>query len=565
MAQTTDPKKNKMITTVTRRMVQAVCFIFVPSLFIQIFNSMKSIVMLAFHGQGTISGIMPDIILLASATVVTAVAGRFFCGWMCAFGSTEDFIYRFPRFLAHKKNSPKYISRGSDTLLKAVKYIILAVFAVFVWGLQIMSYPDAADPWALFGRMVSLIKGNAFGTLAEGWMIAAGLLALIFIGSFFIERFFCRYLCPVGAYFSIISRLRPFSIRKTRKNCGNCRLCTSKCSMGINLNDMDRVSSGECINCMECVRYCPSGNAALDLDENKKNAIAVGAVSCSLIVGGYYLGNIYENNSQASAVTSGTQTTTETTMTAAGAYADLADGTYTGSGNGFSGTTTVAVSVKNGYITDVTITSAADEKEYLDRASSTVISEILRTQSPDVDAVSGATYSSNGIISAVRAALSGSSYGAGTAEESTESDVSTAAGTADESTAASDNTEDSTQTETQTGTAASGTSISDIADGTYTGTGTGLRGQTQVSVTVKDGKITDIAIDSYQDDQQFFEKAESTIIDEIISDQSVDVDAVSGATYSSNGIREAVADALGQTFTPSTIQNEGHGGMGGRH
>ena len=542
-----DQKKKKKYIPMIRRTVQAVCFVFIPSLFIQIFNSMKALIMLAVHGQGTLQGIIPDVILLLTVTLVTAVAGRFFCGWMCAFGSAEDFIYHFPRFSAHRKNLVMSVSREADSILKSLKYVILAVFIIFIWGLQIISYPEGADPWTLFGRLVSLIKGNKLGTLTEGWFIAAGLLALILIGSFFIERFFCRYLCPVGAYFSLISRFRPFAIRKTRKNCGKCRLCTAKCSMGLDLNSMDRVSSGDCINCMECVRYCPSGNAQMDLDESRKNAIAVGTVSCALIAGGYYIGNIYENNVQ----TAATAVQTQQTQTAAGAYADLADGTYTGSGNGFSGVTTVAVSVKNGYMTDISLTSAADDKEYLDKASSTVISEILQSQSPEVDAVSGATYSSNGIIAAVKNALAGEGMSTGsesTAVSSTEAASEPASKTASETSSES----------ASNGSITSGTAIADMADGTYTGTGTGLRGQIQVSVAVKNGKITDITIDSYQDDQQFFERAESTVIDEIISNQSVNVDAVSGATYSSNGITEAVADALGESFTPSAVQNEGH-------
>ena len=100
-------------------------------------------------------------------------------------------------------------------------------------------------------------------------------------------------------------------------------------------------------------------------------------------------------------------------------------------------------------------------------------------------------------------------------------------------------------------------------DGVYTGTGTGYRGETEVSVTVSGGKITDIEIVSYQDDREYFERA-SAIVDDIISMQSVDVDTISGATFSSNGILEAVADALSVDFTSSnsTLQGEGHGGHG---
>jgi uncharacterized protein with FMN-binding domain len=108
--------------------------------------------------------------------------------------------------------------------------------------------------------------------------------------------------------------------------------------------------------------------------------------------------------------------------------------------------------------------------------------------------------------------------------------------------------------------------VGTYTDGVYTGTGTGFRGDTEVTVTVSSGKITDIEIVSYQDDREYFEHA-SSIIDDILSLQSVDVDTVSGATFSSNGILEAVADALNVGFTNpnSTLQGEGGHGFHGGH
>jgi uncharacterized protein with FMN-binding domain len=83
------------------------------------------------------------------------------------------------------------------------------------------------------------------------------------------------------------------------------------------------------------------------------------------------------------------------------------------------------------------------------------------------------------------------------------------------------------------------------ADGTYTGTGEGFRGGvTKISVTVKNGIITNIQDISNEDDPPYFNRAYNTVVNSILSAQSADVDAVSGATYSSRGIMEAVANAL---------------------
>ena len=102
---------------------------------------------------------------------------------------------------------------------------------------------------------------------------------------------------------------------------------------------------------------------------------------------------------------------------------------------------------------------------------------------------------------------------------------------------------------TATPTPAPTTASSLYEDGTYTGSGTGFRGTTNVSVTVEGGYITDITIVSYQDDTPYFNRAQSSVLPDIIDTQGIDVDTVSGATFSSNGIIEAVADALGLSFT----------------
>ena len=110
----------------------------------------------------------------------------------------------------------------------------------------------------------------------------------------------------------------------------------------------------------------------------------------------------------------------------------------------------------------------------------------------------------------------------------------------------------------------SNNSFSNLIDGTYEGTGQGRNGDISVSVVVKLGKVSSITIESSKEDEQFFDKAKSTVINEIISEQSIDVQIVSGATMSSNGIIDAVSNALGISYVNpnSTItKNKGHGRM----
>lgn len=210
---------------------------------------------------------------------------------------------------------------------------------------------------------------------------------------------------------------------------------------------------------------------------------------------------------------------TEETTQAKGNF-DLDDGIYKGSGTGFAGTVSVSVEIKDKSIVAINILSTQDDEAFFNRAKG-VIDKIIAGQTLDVDVVSGATYSSNGIISAVKNALTG------------EQDTSTPASSSSSSNQSSPSIEtvdDSNQT---------------WKDGTYYGSGTGFNGEVKVKVVIADGQISDISVVSHNDDSSFMGQAEGLISD-IISSQSTNVDAVSGATYSSRGIINAVRAALKQ-------------------
>lgn len=205
---------------------------------------------------------------------------------------------------------------------------------------------------------------------------------------------------------------------------------------------------------------------------------------------------------------------------------DVKDGTYKGSANGYGGKVTVNVTVSKKTMTAIDIVSAPGETDSFFQRAKGVIDEMLTAQSTDVDVVSGATYSSNGIIGAVKNALFG-----------TESNNATAA---------------AANAGNAGGSAPSVSKVSESGtwkDGTYTGSGKGFGGTISVKVTVKDGKISAIDVTSASGETaSYFSKAKG-IIPKMISGQTTNVDAASGATYSSNGIITAVRNALSKAET----------------
>ena len=221
----------------------------------------------------------------------------------------------------------------------------------------------------------------------------------------------------------------------------------------------------------------------------------------------------------------------EQKSTAKGSF-DVSDGTYYGTGTGFAGKIKVAVTVKDKQITAIEIVeNEADDDTFFSRAKG-VIDKIVSGQTLEVDVVSGATYSSNGIISAVKNALTGA---------------------ADSGTPASTSAGASGGSSSPAGGSSSVSTVQDAsadADGTYYGTGTGFSGALTVEVVISGGKISSIQIMDTSDGDSYIQSA-SGLISNIIATQSTNVDTVSGATYSSVGIIEAVRNALSQAAISS--------------
>lgn len=219
-----------------------------------------------------------------------------------------------------------------------------------------------------------------------------------------------------------------------------------------------------------------------------------------------------------------TENVAEDTQTATGSF-ELADGVYKGSATGFSGPVTVAVTIMDKKIISIDILSSTDDEAFFNRAKG-VIDRIISSQSFDVDVVSGATYSSNGIIGAVKNALTGEKDNGVTGKSKQES--------------TSESESDSSLAEI-----AAVQDASAYKDGTYYGTGKGFAGTMKVKVDISGGKIVSISIVSTKDGDSYVKNA-SSLLDTIVEKQSTNVDTVSGATFSSRGIIAAVRSALSQ-------------------
>ena len=206
---------------------------------------------------------------------------------------------------------------------------------------------------------------------------------------------------------------------------------------------------------------------------------------------------------------------------------DLKDGVYTGSGQGFNGPIRVRVTISKGSITKVEILSHSDDNPYFGRARA-VISKILGKADKSVDTVSGATYSSRGILDAVRNALSK----AGGSKN------------ADNKNKKPSNTNQAKKPNKKPEKPSKDNKIyKQYKDGVYEGVAEGFNGPIKVKVTIAKGSITKVEILSHKEDDPYFSKSKG-VISKMLGKPGKNVDTVSGATFSSKGIIDAINNAV---------------------
>ena len=184
--------------------------------------------------------------------------GRFICGFLCPFGLIQELLYKI--------KTPKLKKNKVTRILSYLKYVILVYFVIIVPVFYVIysKYGNAVPAFCKYICPAGVIEG-AFLLLPfeanEGYLSSLGplftwkfcLLMAIIIGSIFMFRFFCRFLCPLGALYGLFNHFSVFGIKLEKNKCTDCGLCISKCKL-----DIRKVNDHECINCGECIEVCPT-------------------------------------------------------------------------------------------------------------------------------------------------------------------------------------------------------------------------------------------------------------------------------------------------------------------
>lgn len=211
-------------------------------------------------------------ILFIGVATVTLLGGRIFCGWICPLGAINEFV----TMISRKSGIRKFeLPSSLDTSLRFLKYIVLVVILYTTWRFGTLTFREF-DPWAAWMHISVGWSEFGYGTLV--------LAATLFLGMF-IERFWCRYLCPLGAALGLISRFSFIKVHRDTATCISCGKCHTACPVGLS-PDKDTVQkNGECIVCGKCSAACPvPGTMKIGTKSIKISFLAVGVLGAALLI-----------------------------------------------------------------------------------------------------------------------------------------------------------------------------------------------------------------------------------------------------------------------------------------
>ncbi|MBQ7636971.1 MAG: 4Fe-4S binding protein [Lachnospiraceae bacterium] len=196
--------------------------------------------------------------VLGTLMLFGTVLGRLICGFLCPFGLIQDLLHKIP---TKKIKVPK----KADKPLRYLKYLILLIFVVLLPIFATNAF-GVGDPFfckyicpagTLEGGIFLLLKNEYLRELAGAlfnWKV--GLLVFFLAGSVFINRFFCRYFCPLGAVYALFNKFSLYRLEIDHDSCIGCKRCEKVCPMEVDV--LKSPNSAECIRCGKCKAACPT-------------------------------------------------------------------------------------------------------------------------------------------------------------------------------------------------------------------------------------------------------------------------------------------------------------------
>ena len=221
-------------------------------------------------------------VLLGLTVILAMLFRRSFCGLLCPFGALQELFGKLRQTLSKRRF---IIHLKVDRVARYLKYTILLLTLGMAWyyGSLWMAPYDPYSAYSHLSLAASAIEEAPFA------IIGFALLFITLVGSFLYDRFFCKHLCPVGAFYTIIGKISPTKIERNDNLYAHCQKCNNSCSVNIDIQQSIKITDAECINCNECVLTCPQ-NGALEVKTARKT---VHPIVILALVFGIFFGTIF--------------------------------------------------------------------------------------------------------------------------------------------------------------------------------------------------------------------------------------------------------------------------------
>jgi len=235
------------------------------------FGGVESLITVLATGRFLEKIALSSFILLLATVITALVFRRSFCGYLCPLGTLQELFGRLGKKVIGKRftiplSVDKYVRYG-----KYIVFVLVVVFSVVMGELVFRPY----DPWVAYQHLTS---DELFSSLLAGFVV----LILSLLGSFFYDRVFCKYLCPLGGFLGILAKVGYFRIRRNEKTCIDCKACSRVCPVNIPVAELSEVTSSECISCNLCVNACPVENTLTVTGRRKGSATPVAVLAATL-------------------------------------------------------------------------------------------------------------------------------------------------------------------------------------------------------------------------------------------------------------------------------------------
>ena len=188
--------------------------------------------------------------LFVAFLAISFILRKSFCSWICPVGTASEYLWKLGRSIFRRNYR---LPRWADLALRSLKYLLLSFFAYAVIGMSALSIAEfLGSPYAL---IVDVRMLNFFRYIAG----TAGFVLLgLVLASIFVQNFWCRYLCPYGAFLGLISLASPTRVTRNLSGCIDCAKCAKACPSALPVDKLLQIRSAECSGCLECVAACPA-------------------------------------------------------------------------------------------------------------------------------------------------------------------------------------------------------------------------------------------------------------------------------------------------------------------